>query len=215
MRRVSCIMGLSLLIAGCATPEEDRAHAATENGLRLYQQGNYPAAQQDFQAALQFRPGDADLVYNIGQCYEHQNDLARAEQTYGECLRQAPNHVAAHQALAGLLMRQGRRPEATRIVEDWLIHQPRLAAAYALDGWLWHQTGDLPRAQARLQQALEIDPHDVRALTELALVYEDLYRPERALVLYERVLALDNHQPQVENRLHVLLAKGTGRPQPE
>ena len=215
MRRVLCILGLSLLLAGCATPEEDRARTTTENGLRLYQQANYAAAQQDFQAALQFRPGDADLVYNIGQCYEHQNDLARAEQTYGECLRQAPNHVAAHQALAGLLMRQGRRPEATRIVEDWLIHQPRLAAAYALDGWLWHQTGDLPRAQARLQQALEIDPHDVRALTELALVYEDLHRPERALVLYERVLALDNHQPQVENRLHVLLAKGTGRPQPE
>jgi len=204
-----------LLLAGCATPQEDRAHAATENGLRLYQQGNYAAAQQDFQAALQFRPGDADLVYNIGQCYEHQHDLARAEQTYGECLRQAPNHVAAHQALAGLLMRQGRRPEATHMIEDWLIHQPRLAAAYALDGWLWHQTGDLPRAQARLQQALELDPHDVRALTELALVYEDLHRPERALVLYERVLALDNHQPQVENRLHVLLAKGTGRPQPE
>jgi Flp pilus assembly protein TadD len=101
------------------------------------------------------------------------------------------------------------------MVEDWLIHQPRLAAAYALDGWLWHQSGDLPRAQARLQQALELDPHDVTALTELALVYEDLHRPERAVVLYERVLALDARQPQVENRLHVLLAKGAGRPQPD
>src|SRR5437870_8888062 len=159
MRRILPLAGQMMCLSGCATPEEDRARASIENGLRFYQQGNYPAAQQDFQVALQFRPGDADLVYNIGQCYEHQNDLTRAEQTYGECLRQAPNHVAAHQALAGLLMRQGRPPEATRMVEDWLIHQPRLAAAYALDGWLWHQTGDLPRAQARLQQALELDPH--------------------------------------------------------
>jgi len=51
MRRVSCIMGVSLLVAGCATPEEDRAHAATEHGLHLYQQRNSPAAQQKFQAA--------------------------------------------------------------------------------------------------------------------------------------------------------------------
>jgi len=215
MRRMLSVIEFAMVLAGCATPEEDRARALIDNGHRFYQQGNFAAAQQDFQTALQFRPGDADLVYNIAQCYEHQNDLARAEQTYNECLRQSPNHVAAHNALASLLLRKSRKPEATRFVQDWLIHQPRLAAAYALDGWLWHQSGDLPRAQARLQQALELDPHDVTALTELGLVYEDLHRPERAVVLYERVLALDAHQPQVENRLHVLLAKGAGRPQQE
>ena len=214
-RALYIIIAFTLILAGCATPEEDRARVSIDNGLRFYQQGNFSAAQQNFQAALQFRPGDADLVYNIGQCYEHQNDSARAEQTYLGCLRQSPDHVAAHDALAALLIREGRKTEATRFVQDWLVHQPRLAAAYALDGWLWHQSGDLPRAQARLQQALELDPHDLTALTELGLVYEDLYRPERAVVLYERVLALDAHQPQVENRLHVLLAKGAGRPQPE
>jgi len=73
----------------------------------------------------------------------------------------------------------------------------------------------LPRAQTRLQQALELDPHDIRALNELALVYEDLHRPERAVVIYERILALDAHQPQVENRLQSLLANGAGRPRPE
>jgi tetratricopeptide (TPR) repeat protein len=214
-RALLIILGFTLILVGCVTPEEDRARVSIDNGLRFYQQGNFAAAQQNFQAALQFRPGDADLVYNIGQCYEHQNDSPRAEQTYLGCLRQSPNHVAAHNALAALLIREGRKPEATRFVQDWLAHQPRLAAAYALDGWLWHQSGDLPRAQARLQQALELDPHDVTALTELGLVYEDLNRPERAVVLYERVLALDARQPQVENRLHVLLAKGAGRPQPE
>jgi Tfp pilus assembly protein PilF len=215
MRRLGWVVGLSFFLTGCVTTEEDRAHLYNEDGIRLYQQGNYVAAQQDFQAALQLTPGDADLVYNIGQCYERQNDLIRAEQTYAECLRKAPNQAACRHALTALLMSQGRRPEATRMVEDWLIHEPRLAAAYAEDGWLWHQAGDLPRAQARLQQALELDPHDIRALTELASVYEDLHRPERAVVLYERVLALDARQPVVENRLQALLAKGAGRPRPD
>jgi Tfp pilus assembly protein PilF len=215
MRPTVFLAGIMLGLAGCVTTEEERAHEYNTEGVRLYQQGNFGGAQQDFQAALQLSPGDADLVYNIGQCHERQNDLARAEQTYNECLRKAPNHAACRHALAALLIRQGRKPEATHMVEDWLSHQPRLAAAYTLDGWLWHQTGDLPRAQARLQQALELDPHDIRALTELALVYEDLHRPERAVVLYERILALDAHQPSVENRLQFLLANGAGRPQPD
>jgi Tfp pilus assembly protein PilF len=215
MRRLISWAGITMMITGCVTTEEERAHQFNIDGVRLYQQGNFGGAQQDFQAALQLTPGDADLVYNIGQCYERQNDLIRAEQTYNECLRKAPNHAACRHALATLLYRHGRQPEATHMVEDWLSHQPRLAAAYTLDGWLWHQTGDLPRAQSRLQQALELDPHDIRALTELAMVYEDLHRPERAVVLYERILALDAHQPQVENRLQILLANGAGRPRPE
>ena len=104
MRRATYILGFTMIMAGCATPEEDRARVSTEDGLRLYQQGNFAAAQRDFQTALQFRPGDVDLVYNIGQCYEHQNDWARAEQTYGQCLRQSPDHVACHNALASLLI---------------------------------------------------------------------------------------------------------------
>ena len=215
MRRLVCWSGIAVMIAGCVTTEEELAHEFNTEGVRLFQQGNFGGAQQDFQAALQLTPGDADLVYNIGQCHERQNDLARAEQTYNECLQKAPNHAACRHALAALLIREGRRPEATHMVEDWLSHQPRLAAAFTLDGWLWHQTGDLPRAQSRLQQALELDPHDIRALTELAMVYEDYHRPERAVVLYERILALDAHQPQVENRLQFLLANGAGRPRPE
>jgi hypothetical protein len=35
------------------------------------------------------------------------------------------------------------------------------------------------------------------------------------VVIYERILALDAHQPQAENRLQFLLANGAGRPRPE
>src|SRR6516225_5257983 len=92
MRRMVCWAWITLTIAGCLTTEEERAHDYNSQGVRLYQQGNFSAAQQDFQAALQLSLGDADLVYNIGQCYEKQNDLDRSEQTYSECLRKNPNH---------------------------------------------------------------------------------------------------------------------------
>jgi tetratricopeptide (TPR) repeat protein len=117
--------------------------------------------------------------------------------------------------LSALLVREGRQPEAVRMVQDWLAREPKRAAAYAEDGWLWHEAGDLPRAQARFQQALALDPHDCRALTELALVYEEMQRPDRAVVLYERCLEQNPNQPDVAKRLTGLLAKGVGRPRPD
>jgi Tfp pilus assembly protein PilF len=214
--RLSVWIGTTLLLlSGCGSTAQERAQVLNEGGVRLFQSGNYPAAQEQFRAALQLTPGDGGLLYNIGQCYERQGDWTRAEQTYQECLRQSPNHPACRHALTVHLVQEGRQSEAIRLVEDWLAREPRLAAPYAEDGWLWRQAGDLPRAQARLHQGLELDPHNVLALTEMAEVYEALGRPERAVVLYERVLTVDPNQGEAKNRLQVLLAKGAGRPRPD
>ena len=126
-----------------------------------------------------------------------------------------PDHTEARHALCVLLVRQKRRGEAVRMVEEWLARRPRLGAAYAEDGWLWHQAGDLPRAHSRLQQALQLDPQDVRALTELALVYEELHRPDRALALYERTLDIAPNQPDVVRRVNRLRSQGVDYPKPD
>jgi tetratricopeptide (TPR) repeat protein len=204
-----------LCLGGCSPTLQERVSDYNEDGIYLFQRGDYAAARDSFQAAVALQPENADLLYNVAECYDRLGRAAQAERFYADCLHQAPNHPACRHALAALLVRGGRWAEASRMVHDWLAREPQLAAAYAEDGWLWHQAGDLPRAQARLQQALELDPHDPRALTELALVYESLQRPERAVVLYERILERDPHQLAVARRLNQLLAQGTGRPHPD
>jgi hypothetical protein len=42
-----------------------------------------------------------------------------------------------------------------------------------------------------------------------------MQRPERALVLYERLLEQDPHQTEVKKRVNFLLTQGAKRPQPE
>ncbi|MFL5245640.1 MAG: tetratricopeptide repeat protein, partial [Gemmataceae bacterium] len=83
------------------------------------------------------------------------------------------------------------------------------------DGWLRHEQGDLPRAQAELEAALLLDPHEWRALTELGLVYEGLQRPDRALILYDRSLVENAEQPDVKMRVARLKAEGAKPPKPE
>jgi tetratricopeptide (TPR) repeat protein len=101
------------------------------------------------------------------------------------------------------------------MVSDWMAREPGQAGPLAEDGWLWHQIGDLPRAQARLQQAIEIDPHDKRALTEMAQVYEAMNRQDRALVLYERILERHPNDTAASDRVDYLLTSGVRRPQPD
>jgi tetratricopeptide (TPR) repeat protein len=215
MRPVWAIAGMVLGLAGCSTALEERFLDYNADGVQLFQQGNFGDARESFQAALALKPEDPAVLYNLGECYARLGDGPKAERLYQDCLQRAPNHVPCRHALAVLLVQQKRTAEAGKMIDDWLAHEPKLAAAYAEDGWFWRQAGDLPRAQARLQQALEFNPHDNRALTELAQIYETMQRPERALALYERALEQTPNQPDLINRINVLLAKGAGRPRPD
>jgi Tfp pilus assembly protein PilF len=215
MRRVMWAAGLALCLASCASTEQERVRDYNAAGLVLFQRGEYAAARQTFQAALELQPEDAGLMYNVGQCCDRLGDAAGAERFYTSCLQRSSRHDPCRHALCKLLVRQGRTPEATRIVNDWLAREPQSSAPCAADGWLWLQAGDLPRAQGRFQQALERDPRDREALTQLAQVYEAMQRPDRAAVLYERALDRDPNQPDVVQRLSRLRAQAPGRPHPD
>jgi Flp pilus assembly protein TadD len=207
--------GFALCLFGCATDLEEKVRDFSQDGLVLYQRGDYRGARDTFEAALKLQPEDPALLYNLAQCHERLGDAAKAETTYSQCLTHQADHVPCRHALVRLLVRQGRSADATRMVEDWLKREPKSSAPYAADGWLWNQSGDLPRAQARLQQALEIDPRDVYALSELGVVYEAMDRPDRALVLYERALEQDPARPEIVRRYNDLKRRGAGPPKPD
>jgi tetratricopeptide (TPR) repeat protein len=214
MRPPFWLAGLALFWSGCASTEVDRVRIYNDEGVHLFEQGDYLTARECFQSALALAPEDAGLLFNIGKCYYSQGNVARAEEIYRECLSREPNHARCRHALTVLLVNTNRRKEAVYMIESWLAKEPKLADPYTEDGWLWRQAGDLPQAQARLQQALDRDPHNLRALTELGLVYEDLGLSERALVLYERALAIDPRQPNLVQRINRLEAQKIGRPKP-
>jgi Flp pilus assembly protein TadD len=214
MRLVFVWAGVAVLLSGCGPSVAEKVRTYNDEGVHLFQQGDYLTARQCFETALAVQPEDAGLLFNVGKCYYHQGNVAKAEEMYKACLSRDGNHARCRHALTVLLVNTNRRKEAVFMVESWLAKEPTLPDPYADDGWLWHQAGDLPQAQARLQQALDKDPHNFRALTELGLVYEDLGLPERAVVLYERSLQINPRQPDLVRRLNGLKAKGIARPKP-
>jgi tetratricopeptide (TPR) repeat protein len=215
MRRGSWVAGLALCVVACAPTVQERVHEYNEDGVHLFDHRDYAHAAEEFKAALALSPADPGLLFNLGQCYDHLGQTERAEQLYQACLREEPDHAECRHALTVLLVGAGRGPDAVRLVEDWLLHQPGLAAPYAEHGWLYRQVGDPIRALKRYQQALDLDPNNPRALTEMGLLYEEMHYPERALLLYEHALEVNPRQPDLVKRVKLLREKGTGHPHPE
>jgi Flp pilus assembly protein TadD len=212
MFRIGVVAVLALVVGACETTTSERLREYNEDGVRLFQRGAYSDASQSFQAALALQPDDPDLLYNLGQCYDRLGNVDKARNYYETCIQRAPGHADARHALTVLLWNNNQQAVAAANVEAWLAREPQRAAAYAEQAYLFRRTGDLPRAQSRLQQALSLDINDVRSLTEMAIVYEALNRPDRALHLYERSLEISPNQPDVIKRVSLLKDQGVGPP---
>ena len=209
-----CLLLLPAL-PGCLPHVDERAKDWSEEGVYLFQRGEYQNARECFEWALQMQPGDANLMYNVGQCYDRQGKTDKALEYYQLCLDRAPNHARCRHVEALLLYRTGKAAEADHMIQDWLASAPQSPDALVEDGWRLRQEGELEQAKGRLQQALHYDPHHVRALTELGLLYETVQMPERALDLYKDAQARDAQQSELNERINILTSKGVGKPRPD
>jgi tetratricopeptide (TPR) repeat protein len=215
MRRWRAFALWAMVAAGCVSADSQRVREFTEDGVLLYQSGKYAEARDTFQAARAMKPNDPNLVFNLAQCSDRLGDYGKAEQQYRECVQLAPNHGEAMHALTVLLVNERRRDEAGQLVEDWVRRDPQSAAAYAEYSWLCRHDRDMPAALAAGQRAYELDPTNLRGLTELGQVFEEYRHPDRALDMYERSLQLQPDQPDLVRRVSMLKEQGAGRPHPE
>src|SRR5579864_202100 len=140
-------LALIAFVGGCETTEQERLRHFNDDGVVRFRQGDFQGARESFAEALALKPEDPNILYNLGQCYDRQGDWTKAEKYYRDCLAKSDNHEESHHALEVLLYRTGRRPEAARMIQDWLAKQPNLAGPYAEDGWRLRQENALPQAQ--------------------------------------------------------------------
>jgi Flp pilus assembly protein TadD len=211
MRRLPLFL---LLLASCTSTADERWRLFNEDGVHLFSQSRYRDALDSFDYALTLRPNDPALLYNTAQCYDRLGDIARAEQLYTYCIERDRKHGDARLALIALKYRTNRQADANRQIQDWLTQEPDSADAYVAEAWRLRQERAYPLAQGRLHQALALEPNNRRALTELALIHELQGMPDRAYVLYERILLHEPQQVDIAERLEQLKARGVGRALP-
>lgn len=211
--RVGLVSLAAALISAASTGCAWTAHSDNIAGVGFFEQGNYAAATQKFQQAIEADPNDADSYYNLAATYHRQGKLAnqpaqlqQAETYYHLCLDRNPDHRDCYRGLAVLLVEENRADDAFTLIQRWGEHSPTSADPKIELARLFQEFGDKTAAQAHLQDALTIAPDNARALAALGKLKEESGDPTQALNVYQRSLASNQFQPEVEARVATLQA---------
>jgi len=219
--RVGPALGFWSLAAICllsaASGCQWAANSQNVTGVDYFQEGNYAAALQQFQLAIQTDPNDADSYYNVAATYHRIGklshspaDLQQAETYYHLCLDRNPDQRDCYRGLAVLLVEQGRGTDAFSLLQQWTVHSPSSPEPRIELARLFEELGDRNTAAAHLQEAIALQPNNYRALAALGHLKEESGDTGQALAIYQRSLAANQFQPQVEARVAMLQAGGPG-----
>jgi len=201
------LASLSVSGAGCKMA----ADGQNLQGVRLYQQGQYQGALQEFQKALSSDPKNADAYYNLaatvhrmGVQTSNQQLLTQAETLYNQCLDLDANHTDCYRGLAVLLVETGRQDRAFNLLKNWASASSASADARIELARLYEEYGDLETAKVHLNQAILADQNSARAWAALGRIRERLGDYSQALANYQRSWNLNSAQSGVAERIAVL-----------
>jgi Flp pilus assembly protein TadD len=158
----------SLTLSGCRTASQ---HAATSDTPEAAAPG------KDFTAR-----------FSLAKLHEQEGDFTGARRLYEELLQAHPNHAGAQHRLGIVEIRLGEVEKGLDLL--------RLAEAAAPDniailndlGYACLTTGRPELAQQVLVTALEINPHDERAINNLAMAYGLTGQFDKAFATFRRKL---------------------------
>jgi tetratricopeptide (TPR) repeat protein len=187
------------------------AQGRNAEGVRLFDQGRYQEAIEQFELAVNYDPNKADGYYNLASVYHRlgastgdRSQLAQAEHYYNQCLDRDEHHRHCYRGLAVLLVEQERSEEAFRLLEGWTDRNPMSPEPKIELARLFEEFGDRETAKAHLLEGLSCDPENARALAALGRIREQMGEHALALNDYQQSLWQDRFQPEVAARVAAL-----------
>ena len=180
-------------------------------GRQAFETGQYSAAINEFQKALNLDPNDSDAYYNLGASFyalgkqsKNQQWLDKAEQLYRQAIANNDQHADAHRGLAALLIESNREKYAFDLINTWKTRYPGSTEPVVELARLYQEYGDNRRATDLLADALKLDSNNVRVLKAMGHVRESQGETYLALDNYLRVLQIDNQQTAVAAKVAAL-----------
>ena len=199
------IFGLLVMNVGCYAPG---GWVANRTGMRQYNRGHYAQARNRFAHAVAHDPANPDYRHNLAMAIQKQGDPVSAEKIFRHNLTIDAMHQPTYHSLAQLMVAQGRAPEAQELIAGWAATQPYIPEANIEMAWIQRESGDYAGAEQSLQTALRADPTNPIALGHMGQLYQVAGRNDQAVAYYQRSLASNWDQPEVQSRLETLVESG-------
>lgn len=204
--RAWIIPAAALALSACVTtvvggrqPVEANAIAAADSNLELgkgyLRQGNYRAAQEKLERALELNPKLWEAHAELGRLYQILNDPTEAASSYKRAVQLAPDDPDALNIYAAFLCRDnGDRREAMKYF-DRAVKVP-LSKKFVNRAKIYTNAGicikpvSLAKAEDYLRLALGVDPRYREALLQMADVAHRRKNDLQARAFLERYLAV-------------------------
>lgn len=168
----------------------DHPDARHELGRALFELGRGEEAATEIERAIRLDPGVSEYHYHLGKVLNELDRHVEAVRAFQEAVKRGPEDADAHAGLACSLWATGRTDEAIwhfyesirREREPWVLL--RL-------GMLLAAVGRPAEAEEILREVLVLEPKDVEAMEQLAMVLSDLDREDEASALLENAAAVE------------------------
>lgn len=195
-------------------------------GVALADQGRFPEAIEQYQAALQIAPNAANVQTDYGSALAKSGRIPEAIAHYRAALKVLPDSPITHNDLANALAATpGNMPEAIaeyqtalRLKPDYEEARNNLAQVQSNAAEMQYNLGvDLAKtskpeaAIARFEEALRLKPDYVDAHNNLGVVLAGVGRAQEAIPHFESALRIDPNSVDAHVNLGIALSGIPGR----
>ena len=157
-------------------------------------QGDFTTAETALKTSLQLHPRSVKAADNLGVGYEAQNRIADAARAYQEAVswHQTDPHPSEQPLLnyGTLLLTQLRSAEALPLLVQAASIAPRSPKVHEQLAHAWQQQQQLPKAEAELDAAIDLDPANASFHFQLGQMYRrsgDLEKSREELALSSKL----------------------------
>lgn len=168
--------------------------AEFQKGNALLALGKSAEAEKAFRRAIELRPEWTPPMANLGSLLIRRNQLAEAELILTKAIQLNEQNFPAYAALTELRINARAKPEAIREllekIKTMTAKANPTASVWSARAALENYLGDRKSAKTSLQRALEIDPRNTSALSELtdiALVEGDTNRASELIKILAQI----------------------------
>jgi tetratricopeptide (TPR) repeat protein len=151
-------------------------------------------------AALLGEAGDADAVPSLLEALKEDDEILRtlAEQSLWAIWSRSGHPAIDARLQEGIHLVQSRRLDEAIVLFDEIVKDaPDFAEAYNWRARARYLMGQYERAIADCEEAIKRNPVHFGALSGQGFSYLELGKPEQALRLFERSLAINPNKPKI------------------
>ncbi len=174
---------LLLAAAIFATAQEVEVRRHDQDGVRLAQSGELPAAIEQFRAALHLDPNYVDSWYHLGLAYDQGRNTDEAMAAFEEALRMRPDYLEARYMLADCCRKRGDFTGELGLLADVVKRAPEFAEAHYNYGLALKNREQVQQAVEELRTAVKLSPGNPKYLLALGIALADVDKTEAVAVL--------------------------------